>query len=88
MAQDSQPDIVTIQLGTNDSKLINWYDAERGNQYADDYVSMIEILKALPSNPQIYAMVPPPLFAPAPYNMQLDVVNTIQPVLIRTIGSW
>jgi len=49
---------------------------------------MIEILKALPTNPKIYVMVPPQLFEPYPFGMQGDVINKILPVLIRTIGTW
>jgi len=49
---------------------------------------MIRILKALPSSPKVYVMVPPPLWEPYPYNMQSDVINTIYPVLIRVIGTW
>ncbi len=49
---------------------------------------MITIVKALPSSPKIYVMVPPPLWEPVPYNMQGDVVNTIYPVLIRVISTW
>ena len=30
-AQNSEPDIVTIMLGTNDSKLINWGNPSRGD---------------------------------------------------------
>ena len=30
-AQNSEPDIVTIMLGTNDSKLINWGNPTRGD---------------------------------------------------------
>ena len=88
MALESEPDIVTIMLGTNDSKLINWYDAERGDDYARDYVDMVTRLTALPTAPKIYVMVPPPLFEPFPYNMQASVINDILPVLVRVIGSW
>ena len=56
-------------LGTNDSKLINWYSFDQGDQYSKDYVDMISIVKALPSSPKVYVMVPPPLWEPAPYNM-------------------
>ena len=75
MAQESQPDIVTIMLGTNDSKIINWSDESRSQIYFNDYVDMINILRQLPSQPKIYAMIPPELFSPYPYNMQSDVIN-------------
>ena len=74
-------------LGTNDSKFINWTGPEVGDQYAQDYADMIATLEQLPSDPKIFVMVPPPLWAPAPYNMQIDVTNTIYPVLVRVIGT-
>ncbi len=87
-AQNSNPDIVTIMLGTNDSKLINWGSPSRGDQFALDYVDMISILNDLPSEPKIFVMIPPPLFEPYPFQMQKDVINTIYPVLDRVIASW
>ena len=55
-AKASLPDIVTIMLGTNDSKPQNW-------QYAadleSDYVAMIDEFRKLPSHPRIYMCLPP-----------------------------
>ncbi len=53
-----QPDIVTISLGTNDAKDNNW-DAEN---YEKDYQSLIDTLRSLKSNPEIYLCLPPPAF--------------------------
>ena len=44
------PQVVIIKLGTNDSKTDNWiYQSE----FAADYQTMIDALKALPANPRI-----------------------------------
>lgn len=55
------PDIVTIKLGTNDSKPWNWKYKE---EFKPDMCAMIDSFLALPSNPQIYLCLPvPPVFA-------------------------
>lgn len=51
------PDIVTILLGTNDSKATNW---GAGDQFVDDYVGLIEALGAGSADPDIYPVLPPP----------------------------
>jgi len=63
---DSEPDIITIMLGTNDAKWCNWHGppngqpAGAGTQFAADYVRMIKTFKALPSHPKVYVVLPPP----------------------------
>ncbi len=55
----SEPDIVIIKLGTNDSKPQNW--AYR-DQYISDYVAMIDAFRALPSHPVVWICKPVPAF--------------------------
>jgi lysophospholipase L1-like esterase len=57
-ALNSSPDTVVIQLGTNDSKPHNW-DME---QYVADYMKMVMSFMKLESKPEIFLMVPPPLY--------------------------
>ena len=52
-----QPDIVTIKLGTNDSKPINWVHKE---DFQKDLNTMIDAFEALPSRPRIYLCLPIP----------------------------
>ena len=48
-AQESDPAIVTIMLGTNDTKLINWPQGEdRAPVFCQDYKEMIKIMQAMP----------------------------------------
>jgi len=54
-ALKSNPDIVFIDLGGNDSKLIN---RKRLNEYAQDYKELIKAFAALPSHPRIIIMLP------------------------------
>ncbi|MCQ2254917.1 MAG: GDSL-type esterase/lipase family protein [Bacteroidaceae bacterium] len=55
-AQEFNPDVVVIKLGTNDSKPLNW-DAH-SKEFAADMQQMIDALNALPSKPKIYLCTP------------------------------
>ena len=57
-AVNSKPDIVIIQLGMNDAKAGN-YDGQR---FHDDYVKMIKQFQELPTKPQIFLVIPTPLY--------------------------
>ena len=50
-----QPDIITIKLGTNDSKPWNW---KYGKDFRHDLMEMLHILQSLPSRPKIYMCLP------------------------------
>ena len=54
------PDIVTICLGTNDSKPYNWDDKK--SNFIPDYYAMIDTFRSLPSNPVVWLCIPPPVF--------------------------
>lgn len=59
-AQNLQPDIVIIKLGTNDTKPDNWkfkYD------YQANYIEMIEAFRKLDSKPKVYLCYPAPVVA-------------------------
>lgn len=56
--KDWMPDVVTIMLGTNDTKPVNW---AHGYEFEADYVKMIDELRALPTHPKIYVCLPPPI---------------------------
>ncbi|MGD6933622.1 MAG: GDSL-type esterase/lipase family protein [Candidatus Bathyarchaeia archaeon] len=58
-AKDFQPNKVVIMLGTNDA--ITWYQPLIGN-FTHDYKQLIAAFQELPSNPEIYLVVPPPIF--------------------------
>ena len=89
-AQESNPDLVTIMLGTNDSKEINWPKGEeeaRAQVFCEDFKDMIRICKEMPTKPKIWICIPPPLYEPYPFTMRKDVVNEILPKLISNIAS-
>jgi lysophospholipase L1-like esterase len=53
----ANPNIVTILLGTNDSKAEN---RARLDEFVGDYVSLIDSYRALSTAPRVYLALPPP----------------------------
>ncbi|NCI46573.1 GDSL-type esterase/lipase family protein [Sediminibacterium soli] len=58
-ALTSRPDIVTIMLGTNDSKMVN--RPFRG-EFEKDYKDLIDSFRSLPSHPRVVLLLPLPSF--------------------------
>ncbi len=54
-----QPDIVSIQLGGNDSKSVNWGDSAN---FERDYKALIDTLSSMPSQPRILVVYPTPVW--------------------------
>jgi acyl-CoA thioesterase-1 len=59
-ALNFKPDIVTILLGTNDSKPWCW---EYKDEFIPDYISMIDTFLTVNPNTQFYLCHPPPAFS-------------------------
>lgn len=59
----SSPDVVILLLGTNDLKDLNW--AKR-DAFEDDYTSLIQRLKELPSLPKVFVGTIPPVLIDYP----------------------
>ncbi|NRF40793.1 GDSL-type esterase/lipase family protein [Pedobacter foliorum] len=74
-ALQSNPDIVIIDLGGNDSKLIN---RSRLNEYEEDYRTMIKSFKDLPSHPRIILLLPVVSFV-------TDTTGIWDPVIVKNI---
>ncbi len=55
-----KPNIVTIKLGTNDTKPQNW-DAHY-NVFKTDYLAMIDTLNTLSTKPRIFLVLPVPIW--------------------------
>lgn len=58
-AQDYQPNIVIIKLGTNDSKPRNW---QHSAEFVSDYVEMVQTFQQLDSKPGVWVCYPMPAF--------------------------
>ena len=70
-ALSSNPNIVFIKLGTNDSKLIN---RKHLNEFVDDYKDFVKSFAQLPSHPRIILLLLVPSF-------NLDTTQIWEPVI-------
>ena len=77
-AKESNPDKVVMMLGTNDAKNFQWDQTA----YMQDWLEMINIFKNLDSKPEVYVMIPPPLYQDGVYSMEQKVINEVFPELI------
>ncbi len=68
----SRPDIVTIMLGTNDSKPVNW---QYKSQFVSDYCLMIDSFRSLASQPQIWICKPIPTAGVTTYTIDGKVIR-------------
>ncbi len=66
------PDIVIIQLGTNDSKSQNWANK---SDFLENYKELINTYKSLASNPQVYVALPPKVFGTNASNINGTVLK-------------
>ncbi|UAY51237.1 carbohydrate-binding protein [Ferruginibacter albus] len=82
-AQNFSPNIVTIELGSNDAKDYNWVHKD---SFVTDYTRFINVFKALPSHPVIYICLPIPAFT---HNFSINdsiITNGVIP-LVKTIAA-
>ena len=78
------PDIVIIQLGTNDSKPQNW---RYGTNFVSDYNELIASYASLTSSPAIYLCTPCPVYANGAYDIRPGIVATNIAPLVREIAT-
>jgi acyl-CoA thioesterase-1 len=78
------PDIVIIQLGTNDSKPQNW---RYGTNFVSDYNDLIASYAGLTSAPRIYLCTPCPVYANGAYDIRPGIVATNIAPLVRQIAA-
>lgn len=75
----SDPDVVVVLLGTNDSKPRHWYYKQ---EFEQDYGRLLAQLKALPSHPRIWVCLPPPVF-PGQWGIDARRIREMLPVIRR-----
>src|SRR2546423_745224 len=83
-SQNFEPDIVIIQLGTNDSKPYNW---RYGTNFVRDYKEMIAIYAGLASAPRIFLCAPCPVFGAGAYDISPGVVRTNIAPAVRDLAA-
>lgn len=72
------PDIVTIKLGTNDSKPQNW---KYKDQFAADLRALVDVFAGLSSKPKIYLCLPVPAYS-ITFDINPDIIrNEIIPII-------
>ena len=84
-ALDYNPDIVTIKLGTNDTKPQNW---RYKSDFKKDMETMIRTLRALPSKPEIYLCFPIPAYAVQWGINDSIIVHGVMPVINRLAAKY
>jgi lysophospholipase L1-like esterase len=77
-ATNYAPDIVTIKLGTNDSKPQNW---RYRDQFGRDLGDMIDVFAKLASHPRIFVCLPVPAYG-LQYDINPEIIkNEIIPII-------
>jgi lysophospholipase L1-like esterase len=77
-AQEFQPNVVVLMLGTNDTKPQNW---QFHDQFHDDYRDLVKTFRALPSKPRIYVCRPCPVPEPGNYGINEANVQREIPII-------
>jgi len=78
-----RPSIITIKLGTNDTKTQNW---QYGSEFATDLTAMIDTLAAMPSRPQIWLVLPVPIF-PNTFGIRDSILRTAIIPIINQVAA-
>ncbi len=72
-----EPNIIVIKLGTNDTKPQNW----NSENYKNNYQDLIDTLRTISSQPQIYLCLPVPVFKSRWGINDSTVVNGVIPAV-------
>ncbi|MBR5410120.1 MAG: hypothetical protein IK104_05565 [Clostridia bacterium] len=81
-----EPEIVVLMLGSNDSKPYNW----NAEQFEQDYNALLDVYLALPSNPEIWVVLPTPVFpvnGEVGFHIDGDVIQNEVVPLTRRIAE-
>ena len=81
-ALNSDADIVIMMFGTNDAKTYQWNQTE----YEQDFLEMATNFKNLDSKPDLFVMIPPPLYINGAVEQQ-KVISQIFPELIPSLAE-
>lgn len=77
------PDIITIKLGTNDSKPGNW----NPQNYKEDYQSLIDTFMSIEPQPKIYLCLPVPVYAHSRMRIDGEIVSQEILPIIRSLAE-
>jgi len=77
-ALKSNADIITIMLGTNDTKSKNW--DSYGSEFKSDYAALIDTLQSANKNAQIFPVIPVPVFRDN-YGIRNEILKLEIPII-------
>jgi len=77
-ALESEPDVVVIMLGSNDSARASISEIEQ--RFISDYLELIDAFAQLPSQPRIFVCYPPPIFGGS-YGSDTMITDVIIPLI-------
>jgi len=83
-SKDWDPDIVIIQLGTNDSKPQNW---KFGTNFVSEYEEFITNYTGLKSAPWVVLCTPCPVYANGAYGITPSIVTTNIAPMVRDLAN-
>ena len=78
-----KPNIITIKLGTNDTKPQNW--DTHNTEFKRDYLAMIDTLNTLSTKPRIFLVLPVPIF-PNTFGIRDSALQKIM-VIVKQIAN-
>lgn len=70
-------------IGTNDCKNRNW----NIDHFKRDYVELCKSFKNMPSKPDVFVVVPPPVYKDGFGAVNISITNTILPQLIEPLAK-
>ena len=79
-AQDFNPDVVVIMLGTNDTKPQNWAHKD---EFEADYRDLVKTFQALKSSPRVYVCRPVPVPEPGNFGINEAALQEQIPIVDR-----
>lgn len=77
-AEQSQPQIVVLMLGSNDSNAANWRDR---TEFAHDFADLVQELRAVASHPGVWVCLPPPIYGKDSPLSEARLETDIMPLL-------
>lgn len=78
-----KPDVVIIQLGTNDSRQTTW--EKRGGEFVGDYQGIIDAFRSLDSHSRVWICAPVPMF-PGQWGLSEEILTTKTIPAIREVA--
>lgn len=82
-AQKLNVSAVTMFIGTNDCKGAEW----NLENFKRDYVDLCKSFRNMESKPDVFAIIPPPVYKDGFGKVNITVTNTILPELIRPLSK-